>query len=179
MDPEEIQSVIQWPIPISVKGIRGFLGLMGYYRKFIQNSGKIARPLTELTKKDGFQWNPNAQVAFKLLKQKLITALVLALPDFAQPFSIECDASAKLLAYQFNILYRPGLENKGVDALSRMYDTSEFGFLISYPIWEDKELIMEEVRTDAVLSKIITDLQKDYHCRPGFMYKNGILLYQG
>ncbi|XP_027368213.1 uncharacterized protein LOC113874188 [Abrus precatorius] len=68
-------------------------GVTGYYCQFIQNYSKIARPLTKLTKKDGFPWNPNAQVAFELLKQKLTTESVLALPDFSQPFSIECDAS--------------------------------------------------------------------------------------
>ena len=52
VDPTKVQSVIQWPIPKNAKGVRGFLGLTGYYRKFIKDYGKVAKPLTELTKKE-------------------------------------------------------------------------------------------------------------------------------
>jgi len=88
-----VKSVLDWPIPTNVKGVCGFLGITGYYRKFIKDYGKIARPLTELTKKDGFGWNDQAQKAFEELKNKITSAPVLTLPNFEQEFELECDAS--------------------------------------------------------------------------------------
>lgn len=94
VDNEKVAAVMNWPQPKSVKELRGFLGLTGYYRRFVQNYGIIARPLTDLTKKDAFQWNPQAEAAFQQLKKILTTVPVLRLPNFALPFIIECDASS-------------------------------------------------------------------------------------
>jgi transposase InsO family protein len=92
-DQGEIQAMIEWPLPKTVKALRGFLGLTGYYRKFIKNYGTIAAPLTSLLKKNSFEWNTDAEHAFQLLKEAVTQAPVLALPNFTEPFVIECDAS--------------------------------------------------------------------------------------
>ncbi|KAL8103695.1 hypothetical protein AgCh_028042 [Apium graveolens] len=93
VDPSKVQSVLDWPIPQSIKELRGFLGLTGYYRKFIKNYAHISSPLTEQLK-DNFGWNGEATVAFELLKQALISTPVLHMPDFSHPFMLEKDASS-------------------------------------------------------------------------------------
>ena len=93
VDPEKISAMVQWPIPRSPKAMRGFLGLTGYYRKFIQDYGKIAAPLTNMLKKNSFKWNTKAEEAFQRLKEAMTQAPVLALPDFTRQFVVECDAS--------------------------------------------------------------------------------------
>jgi hypothetical protein len=93
MDSAKVASVASWPQPRSARGLRGFLGLAGYYRKFINGFGAIVAPLTQLLKKNSFQWTEDATSAFVSLKKALSSAPVLHLPDFQQYFIVECDAS--------------------------------------------------------------------------------------
>ena len=93
-EPEKIHKIQNWPVPLSVKDLRRFLGLAGYYRKFILHYGIIAKPLTQLLRKNTpFMWTSVCDEAFKVLKQCLVSAPVLALPNFQKPFVIETDAS--------------------------------------------------------------------------------------
>ncbi|KAK2389125.1 hypothetical protein QL285_062745 [Trifolium repens] len=259
VDPSKVTSVVNWPVPKNVKGVRGFLGLTGYYRKFIRDYGKIAKPLTELTKKDGFTWNEGAQTAFEELKVKLTTAPVLALPNFAKDFVIECDASgggvgailmqdkrpiayfskalgvrnltksayekelmavvlainhwrpyllgrrfivstdqkslkqllqqrivtaeqqnwtAKLLGYDFDIVYKQGRLNKGAYALSRIHEGGEMSSFTSYLQWGQIEQIMVENSEDPKLQEIVQAVQQHPDAKPGYTYKRGVLLYE-
>ncbi|XP_070046634.1 putative mitochondrial protein AtMg00860 [Nicotiana tabacum] len=78
VDPAKVAIVQQWPAPWNVREVRSFLGLTGYYRRFIRHIAMIASPLTDLLRHDSYSWK-----AFENLKQFLSSTLVLALPDFA------------------------------------------------------------------------------------------------
>jgi len=93
VDPSKIKAIKEWKIPTSIKHLRGFLGLTGYYRKFIKNYGRIVAPITTLLKEDAFSWTLEATKAFQHLKEAMCQVPVLATPDFTKTFIVECDAS--------------------------------------------------------------------------------------
>jgi hypothetical protein len=93
-DPDKVAVVASWPTPSSAKELRSFLGLAGYYRKFVRNFGIISKPLTDLLKKNVlFIWTPAHEESFQTLKIALSTSPVLVLPDFNKVFCVETDAS--------------------------------------------------------------------------------------
>nr|GEW81781.1 putative reverse transcriptase domain-containing protein [Tanacetum cinerariifolium] len=133
-DPSKVESVKNWKTLESPIEIRSFLGLAGYYRRFIENFSKIAKPITMLTQKNkAYVWGDKQKEAFYILKEKLCNAPVLALPDGPNDFVVYCDASNQrfgcvlmqrgkielLSDYECEIKYHPGKENFVADALSR------------------------------------------------------------
>jgi hypothetical protein len=95
VDPKKIEAMQDWPHPKTLNRLCGFLGLTGYYRKFVQNYGKIVSPLTALLKKNAFTWNPIVYHSFQALKYVMCLTPVLALPNFTNTSILECDASGK------------------------------------------------------------------------------------
>ncbi|XP_019166516.1 PREDICTED: uncharacterized protein LOC109162252 [Ipomoea nil] len=96
VDPTKIRAVKEWPTPKTVPEIRSFLGLAGYYRRFVPDFTKIAQPMTKLMKKEiPFRWDASCVSAFQELKERLTTAPVLALPSGIEGFEVFSDASKK------------------------------------------------------------------------------------
>jgi len=94
VDPTKVQEVMDWEPPTSVHEIQSFLGLAGYYRRFIPDFSRIAKPITELLKKGvKFVWSDTCEEAFHTLRKHLTSAPVLAQPDNTKPYDVYCDAS--------------------------------------------------------------------------------------
>jgi hypothetical protein len=96
VDPSKVQCVLSWKAPTSVGDIRSFLGLAGYYRRFIKGFSKISKPMTELLEMNKqFEWMPTFETSFQELKKWRMVGPVLVMPDMEKPFSIYCDASGQ------------------------------------------------------------------------------------
>ncbi|KAK1681688.1 hypothetical protein QYE76_042536 [Lolium multiflorum] len=144
VDPAKIKTVKEWKAPTTQTEVRAFLGLAGYYRRFVEGFSSIARPMTQLLKKDKkFEWTDKCEVSFQKLKARLTTAPILIMPDITKPFDVYCDASKIGLGcvlmqegkkelnmrqrrwielikdYDLEIYYHPGKANVVADALSR------------------------------------------------------------
>jgi hypothetical protein len=94
VDPSKVKDILEWKPPTTVHQVRSFLGLAGYYRRFILDFSKLVKPITSLLKNDTkFNWSSKCNEAFEQLKELLTTAPVLAQPDIEKPFDVYCDAS--------------------------------------------------------------------------------------
>lgn len=93
-DPSKISDIQGWQSPKIVTQLRSFLGMTGYYRRFIRGYSSICKPLTDMLKKNAFKWGPEQETAFSNLKQIMTTTPLLALPNFTKPFTLETDACA-------------------------------------------------------------------------------------
>ena len=94
MDPIKLAGIREWPTPTTVKQVRSFLGFGNFHQKFISHYSDLAKPLTDLTKKDRkFEWMKDCQQAFYNLKKRFMEEPVLQMPNHSQPFQIELDVS--------------------------------------------------------------------------------------
>jgi len=94
MEKEKVQGVIEWPVPKSVKDVQKFLGLANYYRQFVRNFAKIAKPLHEMTRKENkWSWRERQQKAFEELKERFMTEPVLVTPDLDKEMRVEANLS--------------------------------------------------------------------------------------
>ncbi|KAK1627803.1 hypothetical protein QYE76_002118 [Lolium multiflorum] len=94
VDPAKIKTVTEWKAPTTQTEVRAFLGLAGYYRRFVEGFSSIARPMTQLLKKDKkFEWTAKCEESFQQLKSRLTTAPILIMPNITKPFDVYCDAS--------------------------------------------------------------------------------------
>jgi hypothetical protein len=94
VDPSKVNDMLNWVLPMNASEIWSFLGLVGYYRQFINDFSKIAKPMTRLLEKNkDFDWTEECQANFEELKKRLTSAPMLILPDITKPFDIYCDAS--------------------------------------------------------------------------------------
>uniref|UniRef100_A0A2N9H8H7 RNA-directed DNA polymerase n=1 Tax=Fagus sylvatica TaxID=28930 RepID=A0A2N9H8H7_FAGSY len=256
-DPSKINCMQSWPQPRNTTALRGFLGLTGYYRKFVQNYGIIAAPLTQLLKKDGFKWSDAATEAFQQLKSAMVQAPVLVLPNFAKTFVVEADASGgglgavlmqgdrpiafyskaislralgrstyekelmaivhsvhkwrnyllgrrfqirtdhrslkylleqrvttmdqqrwivKLMGFDYEIVYRPGRDNKAADALSRLHGAL---VAISSPQHAWLTEIHREARTHSEIVALKEEIIQQSKATSGFTERDGLVWYQG
>jgi hypothetical protein len=94
VNPSKVKSVLDWQAPANVKEVRGFLGMAGYYRRFIEGFSKIAGPMTKLLRKNTpFEWSEKCEESFQELKKKLTIAPILAVPETGKDYTVYCDAS--------------------------------------------------------------------------------------
>ncbi|GJV32677.1 putative reverse transcriptase domain-containing protein [Tanacetum coccineum] len=147
IDPAKIESIKNWASPKTPTKIHQFLSLAGYYRRFIEGFLKIARPMMKLTQKSvKFDWGEKAKAAFQLLKQKLCSAPILALPKESENFMVYCDASHKglgaLLMQKEKVIAYPSLQLK---VHEKNYTTHNLELERLKHILDHKELNMRHV----------------------------------
>ena len=143
-DPERIEPILQYSVPKTKRQLRRFLGMVGWYSRFIERDSEIKLPLLQLLKKtQAWQWSAEQQCAFEKLKLALTKAPVLARPDFTREFTVQCDASkdaiGAVLTQEFDDGEHPIVYiHRVLTSAERNYSTIERECLVL--IWSIKKL---------------------------------------
>ena len=130
-DPSKVGKVAQWPTPSTAREVQQFLGLAGYYRRFIQNFSAIAKPLHKLTEwTSNFNWTNDCETSFKQLKEKLVSAPILTFPDFGLEFVLDTDASNTGIGAELSQVQEDGSE-KEIAYASRLLSRAERRYCVT------------------------------------------------
>jgi hypothetical protein len=169
VDPEKIAAVTNWQLPDSVKGVQSFLGFCNFYRRFIQDYGRIAKPLNELTRKDTtFRFTDDCETAFVRLQELLTTAPLLAHYNPALPTQVETDASDGVIAGVLSQEH-PGSVWKPVGYFSKTMTPAELNYQV-----HDKELLaivksLQQWRADLARTNTVVRVWTDHKALEYFM----------
>ncbi|KAA0048456.1 pol protein [Cucumis melo var. makuwa] len=152
VDPMKIEAVTSWPRLSTVSEVLSFLGLVGYYRRFVEDFSRIASPLTQLTRKGThFVWSLACKSSFQELKKKLVTTPLLTVPDGSGSFVVYSDASKKGLGC---ILIQQVKANMVADALSRKVSHSAMLITKQAPLLRDFERVEIAISVGEVTSQL-------------------------
>ncbi|GJV16893.1 putative reverse transcriptase domain-containing protein [Tanacetum coccineum] len=150
VDPAKIEAVKNWTSPTTPTEVRQFLGLAGYYRRFIEGFSKIAKPLTKLTQKNkNYTWGEEQESAFQLLKQKPRKALILALPEGNDNFVVYCDASLQglgaVLMQREKVIAYASRQLKPHEENYTTHDLELGAVIFALKIWETQSKTVQSV----------------------------------
>nr|GFC68319.1 putative reverse transcriptase domain-containing protein [Tanacetum cinerariifolium] len=162
----KVEAITKWPRPTSVTEVRSFLGLAGYYRRFVEGFSRLALPMTKLMRKgENFIWNEEREKSFEELKQRLVSAPVLTLPSGSGGFQIYSDASKKGLGC---VLMQHGkVEEEIIRDLERLdielYVRGQHSYWASLRIEPDLIYrIKEAQKEDSEIWTIVENLDKQF-----------------
>ncbi|KAL0361911.1 UNVERIFIED_CONTAM: putative mitochondrial protein [Sesamum radiatum] len=172
-DPQKVQCMKEWPIPTTVKALRGLLDLTGYYKKFIKGYGFISKPLTSLLKKDGFLWNEEAEAAFNRTDQKSLQHIL----DQRVDSVLQQKWITKVLGLSYEVEYKKGNDNRAAGALSRReHDQTEcqnYAISTQLPLWIQE--LQSSYEEDTLFQPILQVKILDPQSLPEYKYESGIL----